>query len=270
MSDQNTASATSRKLTPYEEAIAPFRSAWSTEAKEVAASLAADLDFAARLRATRQALGLTQVEVAAITGEDQGDVSRLERGLLNPTVARASRDLAALRRYAEQRGKYDPGATVSPRPLLPAAAAAEYLLTIQDEEDGISGLKLQKLLYYAQGYALALLGQPLFGAKIKAWNHGPVVPAIWHTYRQHESDAIPAPTGFDPLSINASARAILDRVYAEFGQFSAWRLREMTHAERPWKEMWDESDRTAEIPPSLMAESFAERLQQRAKASVEI
>ena len=34
------------------------------------------------------------------------------------------------------------------------------------------------------------------------------------------------------------AREVLDEVYEEFGQFSAWKLRCMTHEEPPWKEAY--------------------------------
>ena len=49
--------------------------------------------------------------------------------------------------------------------------------------DGISNLKLQKLLYYAQSAYLALKNTPLFSNNIIAWNHGPVVEEIYQKYK---------------------------------------------------------------------------------------
>ena len=48
---------------------------------------------------------------------------------------------------------------------------AQYFLAQMDEDAGdlISNLKLQKLVYYAQGFALALYGRPLFPERIEAW-----------------------------------------------------------------------------------------------------
>lgn len=58
-----------------------------------------------------------------------------------------------------------------------AMTVAKYFLSIPDRESGelISNLKLQKLLYYAQGYHVAMHGvsKPLFVEKIYAWKHGP-------------------------------------------------------------------------------------------------
>jgi uncharacterized phage-associated protein len=74
--------------------------------------------------------------------------------------------------------------------------------------------KLQKLLYYAQGYALALLGRPLFRDRIEAWDHGPVVPGVWQAHTQHQARPLPRPETFDVVGVDPEARAVLDRVYA--------------------------------------------------------
>jgi len=53
--------------------------------------------------------------------------------------------------------------------MLSAHDVAEFFLSPVAEEEGekITNLKLQKLLYYAQGYSLAILGRPLFADKIE-------------------------------------------------------------------------------------------------------
>lgn len=122
--------------------------------------------------------------------------------------------------------------------MLTCHDVAMFFLIQVDEEDesadSISNLKLQKLVYYAQGVFLGLRGTPLFDDEIEAWQHGPVVPALYHEYKQYGSRAIPRPMGFDPSIIDASTRAHLERVYCHYAQFSAWKLREMTHLEAPW------------------------------------
>ena len=113
-----------------------------------------------------------------------------------------------------------------------------FLVRNKEEEangaDGISNLKLQKLLYYAQGCTLALTGNSLFDDEIMAWKHGPVVESIYHKYKSFESGAI-TPEEFDVNSVNSEITGILEEVYQNFGQFSAWKLRNMTHEETPWK-----------------------------------
>jgi len=115
---------------------------------------------------------------------------------------------------------------------------AKYFLTLNDEEVGelISNLKLQKLVYYAQGFHLAIMDEPLFADTIEAWAHGPVVPSLYHEYKGYGSQAIPAPVTFDADIMTEETRELLDEVYNVFGQFSAWKLRNMTHEEPPWIE----------------------------------
>ena len=115
---------------------------------------------------------------------------------------------------------------------------AKYFLTLNDEEIGelISNLKLQKLAYYAQGFNLAFTDEPLFADTIEAWAHGPVIPSLYHEYKVYGSQAIPAPETFDADIIPEETRELLDEVYNVFGQFSAWKLRNMTHEEPPWIE----------------------------------
>ncbi len=106
---------------------------------------------------------------------------------------------------------------------------------IDGSDEAISNLKLQKLLYYAQGCTLALTGEPLFDDEILAWEHGPVVPEIYHKYKKNGSNGIPYDSNFDYRSLDPRTAAILEEVYQEFGQYSAWKLRNMTHQETPWK-----------------------------------
>jgi uncharacterized phage-associated protein len=101
--------------------------------------------------------------------------------------------------------------------------------------DTISNLKLQKLLYYAQGFNLAVNKKPLFADKIYAWEHGPVVQTVYHQFKEHGGNSIPKPKSFDFSVFNPKEREVLDEVYRIFGQFSAWKLRNMTHEEDPWK-----------------------------------
>src|SRR5947207_9070578 len=55
--------------------------------------------------------------------------------------------------------------------------------TDRDAGDDITHLKVQKLLYYAQGWALVHLRKPLFSEDLEAWAHGPVAPSIYNHFR---------------------------------------------------------------------------------------
>ena len=115
---------------------------------------------------------------------------------------------------------------------------AEYFLRLQtgDAGDAISNMKLQKLLYYAQGFALAILGKPLFDDDFEKWTYGPVLPAVYNKYKVFCSEAIPRPEGASLQDYTDDERKLLDEVYYTFGQYSAWALSEMSHATKPWQD----------------------------------
>ena len=112
-----------------------------------------------------------------------------------------------------------------------------YNRTVSADEGAeyISNLKLQKLLYYAQGSFLAVTGEPLFDDDIVAWQHGPVVESVYHIYKKNGANGIPFDEDFDFSNFTESENDLLKEVYNTFGQYSAWKLRNMTHNETPWK-----------------------------------
>jgi uncharacterized phage-associated protein len=114
---------------------------------------------------------------------------------------------------------------------------ANYFIKRQDPDAGdlMSNMKVQKLVYYAQGFCLAITGMPLFDERIEAWDHGPVCVPLYHEYKQFEAGPIPIPYDVDALSIfSEDIHEILDMVQIYYGQFSAWKLRNLTHGEEPW------------------------------------
>lgn len=107
---------------------------------------------------------------------------------------------------------------------------------VLNEADDISNLKLQKLLYYAQGICLAMTGQVLFYDDIVAWKHGPVVVSVYDKYCSYGRQGIPYTDDMKPQEAYTEAEEdILEKVFEYFGQFSAWKLRNMTHEEAPWQ-----------------------------------
>lgn len=117
--------------------------------------------------------------------------------------------------------------------------------------DGLTNLKLQKLVYYAQGFSLAVNDHPLFAEDIVAWEHGPVVRELYAIYRELGSGTIPVPDV--ALNIDKDDLALIEEVNNVYGQFSAWKLRDMTHQERPWVE----TPRDQVISHELMKEYFS-------------
>lgn len=138
--------------------------------------------------------------------------------------------------------------------MLSSKQVAEYFICLTDPDIGeiISNLKLQKLVYYAQGFSLALHGESLFEEDILAWEHGPVVESLYREYKEYKAQAIPQPDEFDISVFSDKQSELIKEIYQVFGQFSAWKLRNMTHSEKPWIE----TPRNQIIQHSLMQSFF--------------
>ncbi|MCL2029731.1 MAG: DUF4065 domain-containing protein [Deltaproteobacteria bacterium] len=125
---------------------------------------------------------------------------------------------------------------------------AEYFLTHNNplERGHITALKLQKLVYYAQGHALATLGRPLFDELIHAWEHGPVCTSLYHRFKNFESE--PLDYAFETVAQEAkaikAAKApfsgeeldLLANILACYGIYTAGALRGMSYETHPWQE----------------------------------
>lgn len=102
------------------------------------------------------------------------------------------------------------------------------------EPEPINPLKIQKLLYYAQGISLAKRDGCLFSDKIKAWRDGPVVPLVWHQYKEFGRNALPCPDAV--VSLEIDDRVFLRQVWALYGKYTGDELSKRTHEEAPWKD----------------------------------
>lgn len=105
----------------------------------------------------------------------------------------------------------------------------------EDCGDVMTNLKLQKLLYYMQGFHLAVFGKPLFIAEIEAWMYGPVVPEIYENYKPYGCSPLYNDDQYKPIEMTPEEEDLFDQVYEAYGQFSALKLMQMTHNEDPWK-----------------------------------
>lgn len=101
----------------------------------------------------------------------------------------------------------------------------------------ITNLKLQKILYYAQGfYASMHEGNLLFNSDIQAWKHGPVIPDIYHTYKSYNFHEIDEYVEEDFNELLSQDKEFLDKIWDILKNFSGKQLEYLTHLEDPWKE----------------------------------
>lgn len=145
-----------------------------------------------------------------------------------------------------------------------ALAAADFLVSLaieDDESDLLTNLKLQKLLYYAQGCHLAIFGEALFDDKIEAWDLGPVVPSAYHAFKPCGRQPIEDRSG-SAGSVDDRSAEFLSVVSDRFGQYSASRLIKMTHAESPWQDSYQSGLNnmiTVDVMKNYFVENWVEK-----------
>ncbi|EIX4507253.1 DUF4065 domain-containing protein [Escherichia coli] len=113
---------------------------------------------------------------------------------------------------------------------------ADFFIWFAHEHgDVITPLKLQKLVFYADAWYMALNdGSELIGDQFEAWIHGPVVRDLYARFADYKWRAIDEMT--EKPDIPDSVVSHLEEVYGVFGGYTAYQLEQLTHQEKPWKE----------------------------------
>lgn len=101
-----------------------------------------------------------------------------------------------------------------------------------EDGEGISHLKLQKLLFLAQEHYLYKNGEVLFQEKIEAWEHGPVVREIWNEYNSFRNS--PITLIYDTTIEDKEVLNTINSIWEEYGSYDAWYLRNLTHEYKIW------------------------------------
>ncbi len=120
-----------------------------------------------------------------------------------------------------------------------ASTVAKYLLWLSAHEqpedpDYLTNLKLQKLLYFVQGWHLAELGHSAFPDHLEAWTSGPVAPDVYHEYKRYGNRPITDIPQEKPILDN-DLQLIADAVWDRYKIYSAFYLSDLTHSQLPWR-----------------------------------
>jgi uncharacterized phage-associated protein len=139
-----------------------------------------------------------------------------------------------------------------PFPAINSANAVANWFIEQNRTDPseLTHLKIQKMLYFAQGWYLAYHNVPLFEDPIEAWKYGPVVRSVYFAlndrpknesltepiegYVLHGTDY--AAWGFPEMtSRDDDAEDFMRFIWRSYSKMEAWKLVSISHARNsPW------------------------------------
>lgn len=116
---------------------------------------------------------------------------------------------------------------------ITANIAADLILQFCDEHgDLVTNLRLQRLLYFAQGWYLGLHGKPLFRDALQAWASGPVQPEVYARFLPFGSAPI---VGKRPKSkVTKAMSNFIAELMSVYGRFSSFDLQRIACEETPW------------------------------------
>lgn len=151
------------------------------------------------------------------------------------------------------------------------AVANAFIELSLRENIPITNMKLQKLVYIAQGFSFALLNKPLFTNEIRALKWGPVIMALYdavkHFGNRPINEKIATLDPADEIEIDSKQSeesVLINFVWQKYKRYSAAQLSSITHQEgTPWSLIWKDSE-YAVIPNDLIESHYREILKKAA------
>lgn len=156
-------------------------------------------------------------------------------------------------------------------PVQPIAVANEFIA--RHGQDGtIDHMKLQKLLYFTNGWWLGLSGDRLLSENPEVWRYGPVFRWVYNAFSKFGRGAVTDMTSGNPLRGTAPLRLsyeetqavepVLEWVWGEYGGRTGIQLSNETHAPgTPWQRIAAANNYSVplgtQIPPREDWEYFA-------------
>lgn len=119
--------------------------------------------------------------------------------------------------------------------------ANEMIRLANDVRKPLNNIQIQKLVYIAHGFYLALLNQPLIKQPIEAGTYGPLVPVLYDALLEYGVEPIIEPLENVPRErLSEEAQLVIKKVVNAYGRFNHRQLSTLTHRENtPWKQIYD-------------------------------
>lgn len=131
---------------------------------------------------------------------------------------------------------------------------ANHFITLNNGR--IEQMKLQKLLFMAQGWNLAVTGKPLMDEKFEAWDGGPVIRRLWNYIRDNGPLAVAEE---EEASFSDAEKDLLSHVWRKYKDYTGLELSEMTHeVGTPWSNTYFGKGRNWVIPNEEIRLHFRE------------
>ena len=138
----------------------------------------------------------------------------------------------------------------------PAAIANRFLAYGNENDHLLTPMQVLKLVYITHGWYLAGTGKPLIDEEVQAWKYGPVVPSLFHEFKEYGRRPVErfarVPTCWDEPFVDEGfwdiaeldapmtgeddpSEKYISWVWEKYSHLSGTALSELTHREgTPW------------------------------------
>lgn len=135
-------------------------------------------------------------------------------------------------------------------------AVANFIIEVaKKEENPVTNLKLQKVLFFLQGYCLNKYNRVLFDGKFAKWQYGPIEEEIYQIFKSQGSIPIDflstqgkIENGIiklyhEKIDLSQEYTEELKNVVIKINQKAPWELFELTHKHSSWYSYKDDISR---------------------------
>lgn len=151
------------------------------------------------------------------------------------------------------------------------AIANEFIKRARARGVSLSHMQIQKLVYLAHGWCMAVTGKELVEDDIEAWEFGPVIRRLYDALRQYGASEVsrlirwgqdtPFPSDDAETAIaqlSAEEEAVINKVWDTYGKYRAFQLSALTHSpDSPWSKVYKPSENKV-IDNNLIYDYFSQ------------
>jgi len=155
------------------------------------------------------------------------------------------------------------------------ALANKFLELASTQGKELTQMQLQKLVYIANGWNLAVNETALVSEEPCAWDYGPVYPSLWEALRKYGRETVSDPIKIgdyglgaftpnrntvDRAELHSTEETLVAQVFELYGDFHAFQLSAMTHQDgTPWHQVYvQQGIKKAPIPTETIKSHFVE------------
>ncbi|WP_350656679.1 type II toxin-antitoxin system antitoxin SocA domain-containing protein [Psychrobacter sp. S1-30-MNA-CIBAN-0213] len=123
--------------------------------------------------------------------------------------------------------------------------ANAFIERSHQESKPLSNMQLQKLVYIANGFCLALLDKPLYYDETFAWTYGPLIKPLYSSLMNYGSKEVTLLININDYEdgIDENEMKVINYVWSKYSDMTAYKLSDLTHqVGTPWDITWKNND----------------------------